>query len=635
MLSKLSVGKRIMVGCASLLVLMLAIGIIAYRSLSGASQGFGEYRQMARDTNLAGELQANMLMVRMNVKNFIISGSQKDIDQYRTYLDKMNDFLAQSQKEITQPERAARIDKVEKELKDYEAGFVKIADLRVESNRLVGKVLDVQGPFMEKTLTDIMESAEKDQDMAAAFHGGLALKHLLLARLNANKFLETRSELTARRTHDEFGNLQKRLDILDRELENSMRRKQLAEVRNAQKIYEDSFSEVVAVITESNDIIGGTLDRIGPVVAAQVKEVKLDIKDVQDSLGPRLVAANNKAITFMITIAASALVLGIILALVIIRGITAPLNRTIEGLSSGADQVASASEQVAASSQSLAEGTSEQAAAIEETSSSLEEMSSMTKQNADNAAQAETIIQQAGKDMDQATTAMSELTDSMNDITAASQETQKIVKTIDEIAFQTNLLALNAAVEAARAGEAGAGFAIVADEVRNLALRAAEAAKNTAGLIEGTVSKIADGSGLVSKTAAAFDEVVAGSRKVSEFVAEISAASAEQAQGIDQVNRAASEMDKVTQQNAANAEESSSAAEELTAQAQEMKSFVEDLQILVSGKNGRRKTAVRKSRLESNRTGASVLAARSSRSQKTTGAGKFIHLQDEQALKDF
>jgi len=172
----------------------------------------------------------------------------------------------------------------------------------------------------------------------------------------------------------------------------------------------------------------------------------------------------------------------------------------------------------------------------------------------------------------------------MEDISKASEETSKIIKTIDEIAFQTNLLALNAAVEAARAGEAGAGFAVVADEVRNLAMRAADAAKNTAELIEGTVKKVNDGSKLVSTTNDAFNQVAESSAKVGDLVAEISEASKEQSNGIEQVNIAITDMDKVVQQNAANAEESASASEEMNAQAEQLRDYVGDLVQLVSGK---------------------------------------------------
>ena len=174
----------------------------------------------------------------------------------------------------------------------------------------------------------------------------------------------------------------------------------------------------------------------------------------------------------------------------------------------------------------------------------------------------------------------------MEDITHASEETSKIIKTIDEIAFQTNLLALNAAVEAARAGEAGAGFAVVADEVRNLAMRAADAARNTAGMIEGTVKKVKDGSGLVARTNEAFIEVAKSASKIGGIVGEISAASLEQAQGIEQINKAITEIDKITQHNAANAEESAAASEEMNAQAEQMKGVVYELVIMVGGRKG-------------------------------------------------
>jgi methyl-accepting chemotaxis protein len=254
-----------------------------------------------------------------------------------------------------------------------------------------------------------------------------------------------------------------------------------------------------------------------------------------------------------------------------------------ENLATSAEEVRGASSQVSGVSQSLAQGSSEQAASLEETSASLEEMASMTRANADNARQADALMGEAAKVVDQANKSMAGLIAAMQEVSQASQDTAKIIKTIDEIAFQTNLLALNAAVEAARAGEAGAGFAVVADEVRALAMRAAEAAKNTASLIETTVGKVKEGSELVSKTAAAFAQVAGSTGKVKELVAEIAAASGEQAQGVDQINRAVTEMNTVTQQTAANAEESASAAEELNAQSETMKGVVAELVALVGG----------------------------------------------------
>ena len=247
-----------------------------------------------------------------------------------------------------------------------------------------------------------------------------------------------------------------------------------------------------------------------------------------------------------------------------------------------------ASGQVSASSMSLAEGSAEQAASIEETSSSLEEMSSMTKQNAEHAAQAKQMMEESSRIVGAVDLHMTQMAEAIDDITKTSEETSKIIKTIDEIAFQTNLLALNAAVEAARAGESGAGFAVVADEVRSLAMRAADAAKDTSDLIENTINSVKNGNDLTWSTQEKFKENVEIVSKVGNLVGEIAAASREQSQGIEQINIAMSQMDKVVQANAANAEESSSAAEELNSQAEQMRVYVGDLEALIGGKQERR-----------------------------------------------
>jgi len=280
-----------------------------------------------------------------------------------------------------------------------------------------------------------------------------------------------------------------------------------------------------------------------------------------------------------------ALVVGVLLAYFITRGITKPINRIIQGLDDGAEQVNEAAAQVSTASQQLAEGASEQASSLEETSSALEEMASMARQNAENSKQANEFMVQAQGIIAEADTAMKEASNAMNQISEASDKISKIIKVIEEIAFQTNLLALNAAVEAARAGEHGKGFAVVADEVRNLAQRAAQAARETGDLIEQTVARVQRGVELNQTTSASFTKIGESAAKVGQLVAQISQASAEQAQGVDQVNTAVAQMDKVTQQNAANAEESSSAAQELSAQAQTVKGMVEELIALVGGSN--------------------------------------------------
>ncbi|MBI5579201.1 MAG: hypothetical protein HY895_08610 [Deltaproteobacteria bacterium] len=336
------------------------------------------------------------------------------------------------------------------------------------------------------------------------------------------------------------------------------------------------------------------IDDIEVLVNARKAELGRRLKTESDQLNKEIEAAKQNSrdsirgvLAWIGGISLAALTAFLVLGFFFTRrNITRPVTRIVAGLNEGADHVASAASQISFTSQQLAEGSSEQAASIEETSASLEEIASMTRKNAGNARQADHLMKETKTIAAQAKDSIARMCQSMDDITKASEDTSKIIKTIDEIAFQTNLLALNAAVEAARAGEAGAGFAVVADEVRNLAMRAADAARNTAGLIEETVKKVKDGSTLMSATNGVFGQVSDSANKVADLVGDIAAASGEQAQGIEQVNKAVSEMDKVTQQNAASAEESASASEEMSAQAETMRAMVSDLLNMVGGRVG-------------------------------------------------
>jgi methyl-accepting chemotaxis protein len=298
-------------------------------------------------------------------------------------------------------------------------------------------------------------------------------------------------------------------------------------------------------------------------------------------------ALNQLAGSMIVRVLVMSLCLVLALMAVLKLFLVNPIAQVVAGLTEVGGGIETASHRVSATGDALTRGAASQASAVEETSASLEQIASMIRQNAENVTQANALMTDTAAVVREAAQAMTELIESMGRITADGEKTRKVVKTIEEIAFQTNLLALNAAVEAARAGEAGAGFAVVAEEVRNLALRSSQAARNTAELIEGSVQGIQSGAELVDNANAAFGRVSEGARKVGDLLEEVTAASQEQSEGIQQVSRAMSDIDKVTQENAAGAEETAAAINEIEGLIEHLGGMVRQLAALAGGRNGR------------------------------------------------
>ena len=296
--------------------------------------------------------------------------------------------------------------------------------------------------------------------------------------------------------------------------------------------------------------------------------------------------AINRSIALMGGLLLAGAIAASLLGYVLSGSIAKSLSKCVESLDSASRQVASAASQVASSSQALAQGASEQAASLQETSSSAEEITSMTRKNAENSENSAKVVADMAQEISEGNRTLKEMIASMNGITASSEKISKIIKTIDEIAFQTNILALNAAVEAARAGEAGMGFAVVADEVRSLAQRSAQAAKDTANLIEESVTKSHEGSRKLDEVAKSIVGITGDAEKVKILVDEVHVGSQEQARGLEQISKSVSQMEQVTQKTAASAEQSAAAGEELNAQAETLQTIVNDIMALV-GARGR------------------------------------------------
>ncbi len=385
---------------------------------------------------------------------------------------------------------------------------------------------------------------------------------------------------------DEAVKLQKeRIKQIEPLLVTAEGKKMVADIDAAMTKWEENELDVEKLVKagKAADAWEEARERGNPLIA-QVDELADKLIEQQDKFAAEAdheaeADYDNVKMIMLVVMIVSLLVVGG--AVFIVRGVNNSLRRVSGELRDGAHQVEQAASQVAQSAQSLSQGATEQASSLEETSASMEEMASMVRRNAENAVQAASLVTDVAGQVNDSNAALNEMVGSMAAIRESSNKVAKIIKTIDEIAFQTNILALNAAVEAARAGEAGMGFAVVADEVRNLAQRSAQAAKDTAGLIEESIMRSQEGTEKVEQVAGKITTITESVNKVKGIVDEVREASQQQTQGIDQVTQAIMQMEKVTQTTAATAEESAAASEELSAQAETSMTTVTELEALV------------------------------------------------------
>jgi len=308
-------------------VIALLVGILSIYSVLGigkSADGFTSYREMARDSVLAGRVQANMLMVRMNVKDYLSTTSQKDIDEFNHYYEKTNGFIKEALKEIQNPTRAPFVKTIAHDMTIYKDSFYKVIKYMEKRNNIVHNNLEANGKKIEQLLTAVMKSAKRDADLEASLNTAQGIRTLLLARLYTSKFLASNSKAHSNRAKSEFNDLEKKLTIIRNSVENPKRRSQLKEAMGLIKTYQNGVMDIITIIRDRNNIIDNKLNKIGPEIAKLAEDVKLSIKKDQDTIGPEVAKLNTNLQKSSVTI--SLVIIGIVILLSIF------IPRTISNL---------------------------------------------------------------------------------------------------------------------------------------------------------------------------------------------------------------------------------------------------------------------------------------------------------------
>ncbi len=599
MLSKMKLSQKISGSFALVLVLAVIVGLIAILSMLSVQRNTlaDEY---AEEINLANEMERNALLTMYEMRGFLFRETEEAYAPVKEHLSSLIGFLDQAdalaskypQLEGLRDGSASAREQVTAYQALAEKGFTATLD-----NQKLRATLAASGVAVRDSCNALLAAmyAEMEQDIkAGAAESALLERNTKIRlmqetadaidslRLEANRAIIAKDVTRFEALRPGFDTIYANLDQMQAITRKEADQEKLGQARTGTDEYLAQFDVYVANWKQLDDMrsqretAGASVISVAKDVAkAGVGNMALRSQDAFRSL--------NNAILLVIGVLAVTVVFGALLAWFIVSNITKPINRVVGRMTETASQVGEASGQLSGASQQLAEGASEQAAAIEEVSATMEESASMARQSSENTRQASSLSGQTNEAADKGGREMKDMMLSMSEIKRSSSELSKIIKVIDEIAFQTNILALNAAVEAARAGEAGRSFAVVAEEVRNLAQRSAQAVKDTSAIIEKNIELSDRGNEAATRVGEALGEISGRIGKVNGLVAEISAASQEQSQGIEQVNKAISQMEQVTQLNAANAEESAAAAEELSAQAVTLQEIVGDLVELVNG----------------------------------------------------